>query len=477
MATTDLFIERNYRAESTEQEVLAFICKVSTEDIARIDPLWMSNVMGQNIIKVQKDIRTPLTKDALMTKLRNGKYIKKGEQELYDEYLNKIYEIRPSVLTVRAFKTNIETVIEMFEGRTVLQSMKSIIKNIKHLTVAEIKQQLQIASTGVRVTEEVNSGNYTENFQDRYDSILKKRQDVADGKSVGIPTGIRAFDNFSGGLMRSEFGVIGGKPGVGKTAALVSFALSAWQRGFNVLFVSGEMPRIDIELRMDSNIANIPGIKFRLGNLTEREMNVWRRKIEQEGEVHQNFLEVASFPRNFTCRDIENKVYQIQDHYEGEVNLICLDYLNIMSAIGVNSSAKSWESQAEGVVDFKSLCAELNGGISGWTASQIKDEAIDADVLSLEDFKYARSITETAPVVVGLVRTQDDADEDVIQLQILKMRNAELPNKAIILRPNLQYMRIYQELEQTVKDFSIDVEEFKALPPKKQKRKDFSRGE
>ena len=353
-------------------------------------------------------------------------------------------------------------------------SMKSIIKNIKNLTVSEIKTQLKVASADTRKSDGISSGNYTLNFIDRYESILQKRESVANGGTVGIPTGVRAFDNFSGGLVKSEFGVIGGKPGVGKTAALVSFALSAWQRGFNVLFVSGEMPRIDIELRMDSNIANIPGIKFRLGNLSEREMSTWRRKIEQEGEIHQNFLEVASFPRNFTCRDIENKVYQVQDKYEGEVNLICLDYLNIMSAIGVNSSAKSWESQAEGVVDFKALCSELNGGISGWTASQIKDEAIDAEVLSLEDFKYARSITETAPVVVGLVRTQDDEDEDVIQLQILKMRNAELPNRAIVLHPNLSFMRIYEELQPTVKDFSIDTEEFKALPQKK-KRKDFSK--
>jgi hypothetical protein len=89
---------------------------------------------------------------------------------------------------------------------------------------------------------------------------------------------------------------------------------------------------------------------------------------------------------------------------------------------------------------------ELNGGVCAWTAGQLKDEAIDSDSLSLKDLKYARAISETSPIVVGLLRGQNEELENVLKLQILKMRNAPLPSREIILHPNLEYSRIHEEV-------------------------------
>jgi replicative DNA helicase len=479
MSTVETFVERNYRSDSVEREIAGYCCKVSSQFIGDVESTWFSNIIIANIIKLQQKLRTPISKDVLLVKLQAAKFIKKDEQELYEDEVNNLYNIKNSLLTERAFKANLETLVELYEGRQILQGMSGIIKNIKNLTVSEIKKQLQSVSAGVRQDEGINGGNYISNFQDRYDSIIKKQEMISQGISTGVPTGIRAFDALTGGLQPGEFGVIGGRSGIGKTAMLTCLGHGAWREfNKNVLFISGEMPRIDIELRIDSNLANISSSKFRMGNLSDHEMSAWRKKIEQEGEVHENFMEVVSFPRNFTAADIEGCAFNIQDKYGAPIDLILVDYINIMNPINAHGeSARAWSGQADVVWELKQMIANLNDHCTLWTANQLKDEAIEADVLSLEDFKYSRAITETAPVVVGLVQTAEDRDDDVIQLQVLKMRNAELPTKAIILHPSMDKMRIYQEQVHKVKDFALydSDEDYKALPQKKKKRKDFTK--
>lgn len=469
MSNIDSFVEKTYRSEYLEQELLACICKKKPLFINQVQPDWFSSIIHSNIVLVLKKINAVISKEALLVTLKSRKLIGKGELPLYTEALDNIYKINVVKFNDKSIEASINALIEMYEGRFILSGMKEIITNIKSFTVEDIKDKLKSLSVGVKRKEEIKGGNYTEGIEERISAILEKQELLKDGGTVGIPTGIRTFDAMIGGLVKPEFGVIAGQPGVGKSATLGSFALSAWRSNYNVLIVTGEMPKIDMEFRLDSDVVGIPATKFRFGNLSKAEMRKWREVIVEENNEHDNFLEIVSFPRNFTADDIEGYANQIQDHYEKNIDLICLDYLNIMNAVGSRLSAKDWQSQADVIWDIKSLCADLNKGTSLWTAGQIKDDAIDADVLSLEDLKYARAIAETAPVVVGLVRSQDDEAEQVIEMQVLKMRNAPLPKKAIILRPNLEYMRIHEEIVPTTKDLALMDLGVKPMPMKKRR--------
>ena len=80
-----------------------------------------------------------------------------------------------------------------------------------------------------------------------------------------------------------------------------------------------------------------------------------------------------------------------------------------------------------------------------WTASQITDDGINAKALNLSHVKYARSIGETAPIVVGLLQDEDDEIEGRIRLQVLKLRNSPSTGDMIPLNPNLELMRIHTE--------------------------------
>ncbi len=474
MATVEDFVESKFRDDGIETEVVAFVLRKKPVFIGQIEPEWFYTVPYRNMLKIQKTKRAVFSKNAMLGELKRLHMIPKGEAKVYAVVLEEIYNIPLARMSERSAKVNLTQLIDMFEGRTILLGLNSMMRELRGLTVTEIKNLLKEFSSGVRLPDQIVSGDYVEGFKDRLGIILEKQDALREGRDVGVPTGIRMFDYMLlGGLMKSEFGVIGGQPGVGKTAMLTSIAVHAWQRDLNVLLVTGEMPKADIEFRIDADVADISASSFRLGNLSSSEMAQWRKNMEKEKSRHDNFLEVVSFPRNFTSRDIEGQALQIQDEYEQEIDLICIDYLNIMNPSDMKhyDGAKDWKAQADVVWDVKALAASFNNGITIWTAGQLKDEYIDASSLSLDAMKYARAISETAPIVVGLVRTEDNLSERTIELQVLKVRNAPLPTRAILLRPNLDRMRIHEELVPKTKDFLADEEqETRRIERKKKSR-------
>lgn len=452
MAKIDLIAETRFRDDNVEAEILAYALRKKPVLISKIDHDWFASEAHQTIVKFQQSVKAQMAKGTLYSHLVKDKKIPKGDTQIYRDALNKIYKVNINTMSDKGVRLAIETVIELYEGRKILYGVKELIEQFPQLSVPDMKRRMKEYGSGVKAPGEIESGDFLNGFDSRLENIQTKRQLAIEGKFAGITTGIRAFDSMIGGLMPSEFGVIAGQPGVGKSAMLGSFALEAYKSGKNVLIVTGEMPKQDFEYRLDSDMASIPAIKFRWGNLSKKEITRWKKMIEYQREHRDNFLEIVSFPRNFNAADIEGHALQLQDLYEQELDLVCLDYLNIMKPVDNRHGSKDWQGQADAVWDVKSMCAELNDGISLWTAGQLTDDGIKTDKLDLSMLKYSRAIAETAPVVLGLLRTQDDEEENVLEMQVLKMRNAPLPERSIILHPNMEYMRIHEQVISRNKD-------------------------
>lgn len=455
--------DRHFRDEAVERELLAYLLRKDPGPAKKVKPEWFATDPHANIMRVLKEVGATVPKGVLLRELKTRKMVAKDEAAIYEQMIESIYKAPISKVNAKAARLMVESVVAMFEGRQIIYGIRDVAQNIKSVSLEETKKKLKELGAGVVMDEDIETGDYLRGFEQRYEKVLAKRDKRDRGEAVGIPTGIRQFDAMIGGLMDSEFGVIAGQPGVGKSATLVSFGLNAWRQGYNVLWVTGEMPKIDVEFRADADVAGISASKFRLGNFSDGDLRRWKKEIEKQRDLHSNFLEVVSFPRNFSASDIEGTALQIQDYYEDRIDLICLDYLNIM---GPNKDVKGdhWRSQFDVVWEVKSLCAELNDGIGLWTANQVTDEGVNAQVLNLSHLKYARAISEAAPVVIGLVKNWDEEAEMVLELQVLKMRNAELPNQSIILHPNMEYMRIHEEILPTSKDLLKIETNLKRMP-------------
>lgn len=77
---------------------------------------------------------------------------------------------------------------------------------------------------------------------------LQERID-AGGNLLGISTGIKSLDDLTGGLIPSRLWIIGGRPGMGKTALATTIQANLAAKGHASMFVSLEMDEVQFSLR------------------------------------------------------------------------------------------------------------------------------------------------------------------------------------------------------------------------------------
>jgi replicative DNA helicase len=142
------------------------------------------------------------------------------------------------------------------------------------------------------------------------------------GGLLGYRTGIACYDEWSDGLRRKHYHVIGGYTGTGKTRVAIVMALSAVRDGARVLFVTLEMPKAAIAQRMVSYLANINTRKL-LHPLTADERDA---KDSAVAELTVMPLTILEQNRNLTL--IEAAIQQYRP------DVVFLDYIQKLEGQG-----------------------------------------------------------------------------------------------------------------------------------------------
>jgi replicative DNA helicase len=79
------------------------------------------------------------------------------------------------------------------------------------------------------------------------------------GGSRRIPTGLTAIDDIIIGICKTDYVVVAGRPGMGKTALMLDIAVNvSWGNGFPCAFYSCEMSPEQLTSRMASSRSGIP---------------------------------------------------------------------------------------------------------------------------------------------------------------------------------------------------------------------------
>jgi len=93
----------------------------------------------------------------------------------------------------------------------------------------------------------------------------------ADGSVTGVPTGITDMDRRLSGVHASDMLVLAGRPGMGKTAAGLTFARNAAMRGYRVGFFSLEQSATQVNKRLLAMETGIGMERLRSGDLSDAE--------------------------------------------------------------------------------------------------------------------------------------------------------------------------------------------------------------
>lgn len=439
-------VQEDFRDLEIEYQLMAYIIRENPAFCALINKNWLSDEILQSIHDVILKTRSISSQAVLKRDMKTENKIE--DEELLDTCLDDLFEVDVSPFNEKSAKHMMMQVLDLYESRRLLEGVGEILSKMKTFNLEKSKKKLKELSRPTNLLDNETSGYYILDYTQRLEILdqKEKRSESTEDGDVGIPTGIYKFDRVCGGIMPGEFGVIGGMTGVGKTLAIGCFGITAWEAGYNVMIVSGEMEKAPLEFRIDANLSSIPAMKFRNAELTEEDMDRWDATIKKyEAKQSGNFLYIATFHKSFSVENIENEIIKVQEESGKKLDWLGIDYLNIMDPVGNTSgSSKEWAAQSDVVWDVKGLTSDYS--LVTWTAGQVRDEAYNKDLYDPSDLKYARAIGETAPVVIALIRTDEDFLANRMRLQVLKMRNAILRKGPIMLKPNMTMMRLNQDI-------------------------------
>jgi replicative DNA helicase len=300
-------------------------------------------------------------------------------------------------------------------------------------SVEEVMNEAEKAVFGVserRLTRDLQHiQRVLSDYYDRIDQLVRRGEDT-----YGVPTGFIDLDRLLGGLQPSDFLLIAGRPGTGKTAFMLSAAKNAAQtHKKHVAIFSLEMANEQLVQRLIAQETGIDIHHLRTGKLTEEEWPLFAHAIEVLGDTHI-FLDDTP---GLTPLQLRTKCRRL--HLEYRLDLILLDYLQLMSGgmrIENRVQEVSYISR-----NMKILARELNVPVlAAAQLSRAVEQRADKEP-QLSDLRESGSLEQDADVVMFIHRQdmyeKDTLRQNVAEIKIAKHRNGPTGNIELIFMNNL----------------------------------------
>ncbi|MBN1862844.1 MAG: replicative DNA helicase [Dehalococcoidales bacterium] len=236
---------------------------------------------------------------------------------------------------------------------------------------------------------------------DRYFEETTSAPAAGEGPEA-IPHVLSSFtglDEFLGGFQRSDLVIIAGRPSMGKTSLALNIARNAAvEYGACVALFSLEMSRESLVLRLLSSESGVNLRQVRLGLHTEAEE---RRIMEATGVLGEAPIYVDDSPQ---LRVVEMRSKARRLHHERGINLIIVDYLQLMQSDGRTENRVqeiSYISRA-----LKAVARELNVPVIAVSQLSRAVEWRASHRPQLSDLRESGSIEQDADVVVFIYRDE-----------------------------------------------------------------------
>lgn len=160
-----------------------------------------------------------------------------------------------------------------------------------------------------------------------------KNADLARAKAglTGVPSGIKSLDEMTSGFQNGDLIIVAGRPGMGKTAAVLTFARNAAKEHARPIAVfSMEMPAEQLAMRLGASEAGIPLEKMRNGTATDAEI----RAAEQAA---MDFADIPIYIDDtpaLTIFELRSKARKMKMKHG--IEMVIVDYLQLMEGDSAN---------------------------------------------------------------------------------------------------------------------------------------------
>jgi len=282
-----------------------------------------------------------------------------------------------------------------------------------------IEKSQQLFKEAISASDDPKISN--RDFVKLYNEYEEMFSNAADGKVLGLRTGIDPLDEQTYGLIPGQIWVCGAYYGHGKTFFAINVINSLLEQNKKVLFFSLEMSAPEV-------IQRLVGLRARLNTydtLTKQDES--KEKLKQEA-------------KEFIFERIKNKTFIIDDEVRssnsilnklkseetrGHVDLCVVDYVQLMST-GVNQ----YEELRDAMKNIQMTTKETQ--TTTLLLSQINNEAQIAGKGSRVDgFKGAGDIGQVANVAMRIEREKDESTgefKEEFLLRVTKIRHGKPGN-------------------------------------------------
>jgi replicative DNA helicase len=260
---------------------------------------------------------------------------------------------------------------------------------------------------------------------------LETKREQKDGLT-GVPTGFTMLDRVTSGWQRSDLVIIAARPGMGKTAFVLSVLRNAaveFKRP--VAIFSLEMASVQLVNRLISAEAELPSEKLKKGNFAEHE---WEQLVHKSNRLSVAPLFIDDTPA-LSILELRAKCRRLKAQHN--IELIVIDYLQLMSAETGRGGGGNREQEIAMISrSLKSLAKELDVPVIALSQLSRNVENRGGEKRpQLSDLRESGSIEQDADMVMFLYRpeyyklTQTESGEStdgLAEVIIAKHRNGSL---------------------------------------------------
>ena len=378
-----------------------------------------------------------LEKDALTTVidiLKEHSFYKDGHQRIYKAINNLFDKSEPiDQLTV------VQQLREMGEleaaggvgyvaGLTMhINSAAHVESHARKILEAAIKRELIRTATDIlreayedtidvfelldsteRAIFQVSEDNMRKGVDSMSDLMVKAIKELEEKKHqkdglTGVPSGFSALDRVTSGWQPSDLVIVAARPGMGKTAFVVSAMRNAavdFKKA--VAIFSLEMSSLQLVNRLISAEAELDSEKIKKGSLADYE---WQQLNHKIASLSTAPIFIDDTPA-LSIRELRAKCRRLKSQHD--IQLIIIDYLQLMSGGEGGRPGGNREQEIASISRaLKGLAKELNVPVIALSQLSRSVETRGGDKKpQLSDLRESGSIEQDADMVIFLYRPE-----------------------------------------------------------------------
>jgi replicative DNA helicase len=289
---------------------------------------------------------------------------------------------------------------------------------------------------------EVTQGNIKRSSETAQSLVLQAKariEEIANKEGLsGIATGFDKLDKITSGWQPSDLIIIAARPGMGKTAFVLSMARNiAIDFGHPVAIFSLEMASVQLITRLISSETGLSSEKLRTGRLEKFE---WEQLSIKVKNLEKAPLFIDDTP-SLSIFDLRAKARRLASQHG--IKLIIVDYLQLMTAGGnAGKGAGNREQEISTISrNLKALAKELSVPVIALSqlSRAVETRSTTSKRPLLSDLRESGAIEQDADIVSFIYRPEyykiDEWDDDEAtptqgqaEFIIAKHRNGSLEN-------------------------------------------------